>query len=88
MELNASNEVRMQSNFSLFREHLTRAYRLRNISYDPVCSAAVDLHFAGLRALDVYKLAKIADEPDVSMDWLLGRSERMELPKTSGQSGC
>ena len=53
MELNASNEVRMQSNFSLFREHLTRAYRLRNISYDPVCSAAVDLHFAGLRALDV-----------------------------------
>ena len=32
-------------------------------------------------------LAKIADEPDVSVDWLLGRSERMELPKTSGQSG-
>ena len=87
MESNASNEVRMQSNFSLFREHLTRAYRLRNVSYDPVCSAAVDLHFAGLRALDVYRLAKIADELDVSVDWLLGRSERMELPKHRVKAG-
>ena len=76
----------MQSNFSLFHEHLTQAYRLRNIRYDPACAAAVDLHFAGLRALDVYRLAKIADELDVSVDWLLGRSERMELPKARVKS--
>lgn len=76
----------MQANFSLFREHLTEAYRLRNLNYDPVCAAAINLHFAGLKALDVYRLAKMADELDVSVDWLLGRSERMELPKSSGQS--
>ena len=44
-------------------------------------AAAVDLHFAGLKALDVYRLAEIADRLDVSVDWLLGRSEIMEVPK-------
>ena len=34
-----------------------------------------------LKALDVYRLAEIADRLDVSVDWLLGRSEIMEVPK-------
>ncbi len=71
----------MHSNFTVFREHLAEAYRDRKKDPDPLCAAAVDLHFAGVRALDIYRLAKIADELDVSLDWLLGRSDTMELPR-------
>jgi hypothetical protein len=34
-----------------------------------------------LRALDLYRVCQIADRLDVSLDWLLGRSEVMEIPK-------
>ena len=71
----------MQSDFAVFRENLAVACRERNMTHDPLCAAAVDLHFAGVRALDVYRLAKIADSLQVSLDWLLGRSDTMELPK-------
>ena len=36
----------MQSDFRVFREHLADAYRNRKKSPDPLCAAAVDLHFA------------------------------------------
>lgn len=71
----------MQSDFTVFRENLAAACRERNMKHDPHCAAAVDLHFAGIRALDIYRLAKIADSLQVSVDWLLGRSDSMELPK-------
>jgi hypothetical protein len=71
----------MQSNFSLLHDHLAEACRVRKMSHDRLCTEAVELHFAGLRALDVYRLAQIADRLDVSLDWLLGRSDMMELPK-------
>ncbi|MGO9544754.1 MAG: hypothetical protein ACLPPF_08165 [Rhodomicrobium sp.] len=71
----------MQSDFSAFRDHLAEACRLRNKTHDPHCASAIGLHFAGLKALDVYRLAQIADQLDVSVDWLLGRSDKMELPK-------
>ena len=71
----------MQSDFAAFRENLAAACRERNMTHDPHCAAAVDLHFAGVRALDIYRLAKIADNLQVSVDWLLGRSDVMELPK-------
>jgi len=71
----------VQSDFTVFRAHLAEACRKRKLSQDPVCAAAVGLHFAGLRALDIYRLAQIADDLDVSVDWLLGRSEKMELTK-------
>lgn len=71
----------VQSDFTVFRAHLAEACRKRKMSYDPLCAAAVDLHFAGVRALDIYRLAQIADDLDVSVDWLLGRSEMMELTK-------
>ena len=70
----------MQSDFTVLRENLEAACRQRNTTHDPLCAAAVDLHFAGVRALDVYRLARIADNLEVSLDWLLGRSEVMELP--------
>ncbi len=75
----------MQSDFAIFRENLAAACRERNMTHDPHCAAAVDLHFAGVRALDVYRLAKIADSLQVSVDWLLGRSDMMELPKKNGK---
>jgi hypothetical protein len=53
--------------------------------HDPLCAAAVDFHFAGLRALDAYRLAQIADKLDVSVDWLLGRSDMMELTKAKAK---
>jgi len=37
----------MQSNLSVFPEHLAKACRLRKVKHDPFCAAAVDLHFAG-----------------------------------------
>lgn len=75
----------MQSNFSVLHDHLAQACRLRKMSHDRLCAAAVDLHFAGLKALDVYRLAEIADRLDVSVDWLLGRSDMMELPKANAK---
>jgi hypothetical protein len=71
----------MQSDFSVLHNHLAQACRVRKMSHDRLCAAAVDLHFAGLKALDVYRLAEIADRLNVSVDWLLGRSDAMELPK-------
>jgi hypothetical protein len=70
----------MQSNFTVLRENLAAACRERNMTHDPLCAAAVDLHFAGVRALDIYRLARIADNLEVSVDWLLGRSDSVELP--------
>lgn len=71
----------MQSDFTVLHDHLAQACRLRKMSHDRFCAAAVELHFAGLKALDVYRLAEIADRLDVSVDWLLGRSDKMELPE-------
>jgi hypothetical protein len=34
-----------------------------------------------LRALDLYRVCQIADRVEVSVDWLLGRSDVMKLPK-------
>ncbi len=71
----------MHSDFTVFHEHLAEACRDRKKSPDPLCAWAMELHFAGVRALDIYRLAKIADELDVSVDWLLGRSDMMEVPR-------
>ena len=76
----------MQSDFTVLREHLAAACRERNMTHDPHCAAAVDLHFAGVRALDIYRLARIADTLEVSVDWLLGRTDSMELPNGKAKS--
>jgi hypothetical protein len=34
-----------------------------------------------LRTLDLYRVCQIADRLSVSLDWLLGRSDVMEIPK-------
>ena len=40
----------MQSDFGVFREHLSDAYRDRKKSPDPICASAVELHFAGRKS--------------------------------------
>jgi transcriptional regulator with XRE-family HTH domain len=78
----------MHSDFSLFRERLAHACQARSMTPDRLAAAIglgsrrrVDLISSGLKALDIYRLAQIADRLDVSVDWLLGRSNVMELPK-------
>ena len=69
----------MKTDFSVLRGYLAEARRRRKKDIGQRLAAAVDLHFAGVRALNIYHLAAIADELDVSVDWLLGRSDGMEL---------
>ena len=78
----------MRTDFSLFRDRLAEACRVRDMKPEAVFRSiglggrrALDLQFAGLRALDLYRVCQIADRLDVSVDWLLGRSNVMELPK-------
>ena len=46
---------------------------------------ALDFQSIGLRALDLYRVCQISDRLDVSVDWLLGRSDVMEIPKGNGK---
>jgi hypothetical protein len=39
------------------------------------------LAILGVKALDMFELAQIADTLNVSVDWLLGRTHQMELPE-------
>jgi transcriptional regulator with XRE-family HTH domain len=82
----------MYSDFSVFRERLAHACRVRNLTQDRLCASIglgsrrrVDLAASGLKALNIYRLAQIADRLEVSVDWLLGRSDVMEVPKGDGK---
>ena len=46
--------------------------------------STLEFYSIGLRALDLYRVCQIADRLDVSVDWLLGRSDVMEVPKGKG----
>ncbi len=79
----------MSTNFSLFRDRFAEACRVRDMKPDAVYRSVgigarrtLDLQSVGvLRALDLYRVCQIADRLNVSLDWLLGRSDVMELPK-------
>jgi hypothetical protein len=65
----------MQSDFSVFRERLAEACRARNMTNEGLCRSlglggrrAVDFHIFGLKSIDVYRLAQIADKLDLSFD--------------------
>ena len=82
----------MPTDFSVFRERLAEACRARNMTSDKLCRSiglgarrVIDLEYLGLKVLDIHRLAQIADRLDVSIDWLLGRTNVMELPKTNGK---
>jgi hypothetical protein len=76
----------VHTDFSVFRERLAEACRLRDITYPALCRGiglspkkAVDLEYTPLKALDLYRVCQIADKLDVSVDWLLGRSNVMSV---------
>lgn len=79
----------MPTDFSLFRVRFAEACLARGMKPDAVYRSiglgsrrTLDLQSVGvLRALDLYRVCQIADRLDVSLDWLLGRSNVMELPK-------
>lgn len=83
----------MRTDFSLFRDRLAEACRVRGMKQDAVYRSigiggrrALDVQSVGvLRALDLYRVCQIADHLDVSVDWLLGRSDVMEVPKGNGK---
>jgi hypothetical protein len=77
----------MQTNFSLFRERLAEACRARKMTHIELFRSVgiggrrvVYFHSHGIKALDLYRVCQIADALNVSVDWLLGRSDAMELP--------
>ena len=53
----------------------------------------IDIEYIGLKGLDIHRLAQIADRLDVSIDWLLGRTNNPEIndreppPKKTKRSG-
>jgi hypothetical protein len=79
----------MSTDFSLFRERFAEACRVRGMKPAAVYKSiglgarrALDLESVGvLRALDLYRVCQIADRLGVSVDWLVGRSEVMEVSK-------
>jgi hypothetical protein len=86
----------MRTNFAVFRDRLAEACRARNTTETKVCSSiglgskrALHLALAGPRAIDVWRLCQIADQVDVSLDWLTGRSNVMsvmEMPEPPEES--
>jgi hypothetical protein len=82
----------MRTDFSVFRDRLIEACCARNMTRDSLCRdigvggrRAADFLLLGLKAIDLYRLAQIADRLDVSIDWLLGRSDQMDLPRRKGK---
>jgi len=76
-----------QTDFSVFRERLAEACRARSMTNDKLCASigiggrhAVEFSTQGIKALDLHRVCQIADRLNISLDWLLGRSDSMELP--------
>jgi hypothetical protein len=77
------------SDFSLFRDRFDEACRTCGMKPEAVYRSigiggrrALDLQSVGvLRTLDLYRVCQIADRLSVSLDWLLGPSEVMEVAK-------
>jgi hypothetical protein len=42
---------------------------------------AVEIEYYPLKTLDLYRVTQVADKLEVSLDWLLGRSNVMEMPE-------
>jgi hypothetical protein len=82
----------MPTHFSVFRDRLAEACRVRGMTQEAVlrsigmgARSTLEFHSVGLPALDLYRVCQIADRLDVSVDWLLGRSEVMDVPKGKGK---
>jgi hypothetical protein len=76
----------MSTDFAVFRERLAEACRARDLKTAEL-SLSTGLaprrllapHLTGPGALDLYRVCQIADALDVSLDWLMGRSDIMDV---------
>jgi hypothetical protein len=82
--------LKMQTDFGLFQERLESACSVRHMTvetlYNSTGISSYDAHMLpvlGLKTLGIFELTQIAGTLDVSVDWLLGRTDQMELPKPS-----
>jgi len=83
----------MLTDFGVFRERLAEACSLRGLTHERLCASigiggksAIRLMISGDKALSVDWLTQIADRLEVSIDWLLGRTNVMDvlgLPKVA-----
>jgi len=76
----------MRTDFSVFRERVGEACRARHVSEPKLVASiglsprrAIAMSLSGSAALDLYQVCQIADLLDVSTDWLLGRSNVMDV---------
>jgi hypothetical protein len=76
----------MKADLSMFRERLAEACRVRDKSELSICRQiglgsrrSVNLALTGSGAIDLWQLCRIADRLEVSLDWLTGRSNVMDL---------
>ncbi len=76
----------MRTDFSVFVERLneacgardiTKAQHFRSIGFGG--RRVISFERSGLRILDLYRVCQMADELDVSLDWLLGRTNVMSV---------
>jgi transcriptional regulator with XRE-family HTH domain len=81
----------MRTDFSMFSGRLAEACRARNMTRDSLARSiglsgrrAAEFLLHGLKAIDLYRLTQIADRLEVSIDWLLGRSNVMDVPELPG----
>ena len=76
----------MHTDFSVFRERLAEACRVRSMSHSALCRGiglspkkALEIEYYPLKTLDLYRVSQIADKLEVSIDWLLGRTNVMNV---------
>jgi transcriptional regulator with XRE-family HTH domain len=67
-------------------DRLAEACRARNLTHQRLCASvgiggksAINLTISGEKALSLYRVAQIADRLEVSIDWLLGRTNVMSV---------
>ncbi len=76
----------MPTDLSVFHQRLAEACHLRSLTHHQLCASIglggrseIDFELSGLKAIDIYRLTQIADRLDVSLDWLVGRSNVMSV---------
>jgi hypothetical protein len=88
----------MRTDFSVFRERLADACRARDVKTAELSVSTglaprrlVAPHLSGAGALDLHRVCQIADVLDVSVDYLTGRSnvmDVMEMPDLEHKPGA
>jgi hypothetical protein len=81
----------MRTDYSVFRDRLAEACKIRDTTHSKLLASiglgarsTIKFDVLGVRVLDLHHVCQIADVLDVSVDWLVSRSnvmDVMEMPK-------